>query len=334
MYKILGGDGREYGPVSAETLRQWINEGRANALTQIKPEGATAWQALSSLPELAGTFSEIAAAQPSAGARAGGVHDGDYDLDIGGCIGRSFELFKNNVGLLVLVNLIGFLPWIVGFFVKLCRFIPLLGILFSLLGFVISLVTLVIGGPMLGGLYSAYLKVARGQPARASDALAGFGGRFGQLFLGYLIPALFVAACMIPLLVVLVLTVLVPIIKDPQHMPLDPAMIASALIPTGVALLVTLPVILWLSMNWIFTLPLIMDRHLDFWTAMKTSWRQVSRHWWTVFGLSVLTVLINLAGFLACGVGVLFSASIGVGAMMQAYETMFTPRAAQSSPGA
>ena len=47
MYKILGGDGREYGPVTAETLRQWISEGRANALTQIKPEGATAWQALS-----------------------------------------------------------------------------------------------------------------------------------------------------------------------------------------------------------------------------------------------------------------------------------------------
>ena len=31
MYKILGGDGKEYGPVLADTLRQWVREGRANA---------------------------------------------------------------------------------------------------------------------------------------------------------------------------------------------------------------------------------------------------------------------------------------------------------------
>ena len=49
MYKILGGDGNEYGPVSADTLRQWVREGRANALTQVKAEGTTQWQALSAI---------------------------------------------------------------------------------------------------------------------------------------------------------------------------------------------------------------------------------------------------------------------------------------------
>ncbi|MEY4386690.1 MAG: hypothetical protein RLY20_1973 [Verrucomicrobiota bacterium] len=56
MYKILGGDGKEYGPISAETLRQWIAEGRANAQTQVLPEGAAAWQALGTIPEFAGSF--------------------------------------------------------------------------------------------------------------------------------------------------------------------------------------------------------------------------------------------------------------------------------------
>jgi hypothetical protein len=54
MYKILGGDGKEYGPVSADTLRQWMAEGRANAQTQVLPEGAGSWVALGALPEFAG----------------------------------------------------------------------------------------------------------------------------------------------------------------------------------------------------------------------------------------------------------------------------------------
>ena len=40
MYKIRGGDGKEYGPVSADTLKQWVSEGRANAQTLILPPAA------------------------------------------------------------------------------------------------------------------------------------------------------------------------------------------------------------------------------------------------------------------------------------------------------
>ncbi len=53
MYKILGGDGKEYGPVTAENLRQWMAEGRANAQTQVQAEGTGVWVALGSLPEFA-----------------------------------------------------------------------------------------------------------------------------------------------------------------------------------------------------------------------------------------------------------------------------------------
>ena len=61
MYKILGGDGKEYGPVSAETLQQWINEGRANALTQVQAEGGMGWTALGQMPEFRHLFSAPAA---------------------------------------------------------------------------------------------------------------------------------------------------------------------------------------------------------------------------------------------------------------------------------
>jgi hypothetical protein len=64
MYKILGGDGKEYGPVSVETLRQWITEGRANARTQVLPEGSTNWIALGQLNEFANEFGATAAPAP------------------------------------------------------------------------------------------------------------------------------------------------------------------------------------------------------------------------------------------------------------------------------
>jgi hypothetical protein len=70
MYKIIGGDGREYGPVSPEQLRQWITEGRANAQTLTQAEGGTGWIPLASFPELAsalgGAIPPVAATPPVA----------------------------------------------------------------------------------------------------------------------------------------------------------------------------------------------------------------------------------------------------------------------------
>ncbi len=48
-YTIIGGDGREYGPVPLEQLRRWVREGRVNSLTQVRVD-AGAWQRLSQLP--------------------------------------------------------------------------------------------------------------------------------------------------------------------------------------------------------------------------------------------------------------------------------------------
>lgn len=38
MYDILGADQKQYGPVSAEVVRQWITERRANSQTMIQPQ--------------------------------------------------------------------------------------------------------------------------------------------------------------------------------------------------------------------------------------------------------------------------------------------------------
>jgi hypothetical protein len=51
MYRIIGADGREYGPVNVEQLRRWIAEGRANAQTRTVAEGTMDWKPLSLFPE-------------------------------------------------------------------------------------------------------------------------------------------------------------------------------------------------------------------------------------------------------------------------------------------
>ena len=53
MYKIIGADQKQYGPVSAEEMRRWIAEGRVNAQTLVQAEGQTDWRPLSSFPEFA-----------------------------------------------------------------------------------------------------------------------------------------------------------------------------------------------------------------------------------------------------------------------------------------
>jgi TM2 domain-containing membrane protein YozV len=64
MYRIIGADGREYGPVPAAVIRQWIAEGRVNAHSHVRPEGGTAWVTVSSLPE----FGAVNVAPPGPGA--------------------------------------------------------------------------------------------------------------------------------------------------------------------------------------------------------------------------------------------------------------------------
>ena len=51
MYRIIGIDGRQYGPVTAEQLRGWITAGRANGLTLVQADGSTEWKPLSSFPD-------------------------------------------------------------------------------------------------------------------------------------------------------------------------------------------------------------------------------------------------------------------------------------------
>lgn len=53
MFTIIGGDGQEYGPATADQLRAWIAAGRANLDTRAKAIGSDEWRRLGDFPEFA-----------------------------------------------------------------------------------------------------------------------------------------------------------------------------------------------------------------------------------------------------------------------------------------
>jgi hypothetical protein len=56
MYKIIGTDGREYGPITTAQIRQWIAEGRIERQTPVFVDGAKDWNFVGLLPEFANCF--------------------------------------------------------------------------------------------------------------------------------------------------------------------------------------------------------------------------------------------------------------------------------------
>jgi hypothetical protein len=58
MYKIIGGDGQQYGPATAAQIREWVIQGRANPQTLAQAEGSLEWKPLNTYPE----FADLAAA--------------------------------------------------------------------------------------------------------------------------------------------------------------------------------------------------------------------------------------------------------------------------------
>ena len=74
MYKIIGGDQKEYGPISTEQLRAWIAEGRVNSQTPLQAEGQTGWRPLGEFPEFAAhTAAHVPPSQPAKSVKVFGI---------------------------------------------------------------------------------------------------------------------------------------------------------------------------------------------------------------------------------------------------------------------
>src|SRR5258708_10448480 len=181
MHKIIGGDKKEYGPASAEEIRQWIAEGRLSSMSQVQAEGSGEWKALGSFAEFADALRAeavnplraLAPAPPVSGeAWVSQVLAARPEVEPGRCLAQSWKLLIGNFGTLVGATL---LIWLIG---TACE-----------LNLISSLVYQVLWGVFYGGFYGVFLKKISGEEAPAGGSFAGFYLGFGQLLLaGVLLP--------------------------------------------------------------------------------------------------------------------------------------------------
>jgi hypothetical protein len=283
MYRMIGADGKEYGPLTEAQLLEFITQRRANNFTRVRREGTEDWRALGEWPEFAEALRNAQAAAPAlppsaaepprtgdslADQMAREILARDYQVNIGSCVSRGWELVKKHFWLSVGVT---FLIMAVSAAVGA---VPVLGIVAGLaLNYV-----------FWGGLDWFFLKLARGEKAEVSDAFVGFSKAFVPLMLfslvGQLLTTIGFALCILP----------------------------------GIYLMVA-----WL----LFTALLIIDKKLDFWPAMELSRKVISHHWFSVFGLFLVTLLIMLAGLLALVIGFFVALPVCVAAIVYAYEDIF-----------
>src|SRR5690348_6147244 len=64
MYRIIGTDGQQYGPINADQIRRWLVENRVNAQTLAQAEGSQEWKPLISYAEFSADFKAPPAAGP------------------------------------------------------------------------------------------------------------------------------------------------------------------------------------------------------------------------------------------------------------------------------
>jgi hypothetical protein len=162
-YFMIGGDKREYGPVDAEAIRQWLREGRANGETLLRADGETLWKPLRSFADFANDLPEAAASVPpsleappaAAPQTMGGMVPAEVPVRIGSAFTRACSLLAHKFGVIALGTLI---VWIV---VSVLTRIPLCG----------PLVLLFLEGPIYGSYFLFILALVRNQEPSPGDAL-------------------------------------------------------------------------------------------------------------------------------------------------------------------
>lgn len=322
MFTIIGGDGKEYGPASAEQLRGWIKAGRANLDTKAKALGSDEWRRLGDFAEFSGPDAppplggEAAAAPVSTSVPVASTTDAAAcatdliaraeKLDVFGCLDRAFQLWKNNFLPLVGVTLL------VIFAQMALGMIPILG----------SIAGLFLNGVFYGGLYYYYLGKLRGDPREVGDAFAGFSKAFVPLMLASLLIGLLTIAIMMIFAGPFFIT-FVKMALESGHSGTPPDFQFSPLSLTG--LIAGGLVALYLSVAWAFTFALVIDKGLGPWTAMEVSRRVITRQWFRVFAVGFCGVILALLGIIGLIIGVIFTLPFAFAAILAAYEALCNP---------
>ena len=176
MFTIIGGDGKEYGPVTTEQVRAWLAGGRANLDTKAKAAGSEEWRRVGDFPEFSGAGvtppPPVATGPVDARAMADDLIARAAPLEISGCISRGWALLKSDFWPIVGAT------FVLSIVAAVAGSIPFLGLIASFL----------LTGVFYGGLYYFYLKKIRGQRLAEAAEVGLLGAGEGKLVHGWFKP--------------------------------------------------------------------------------------------------------------------------------------------------
>jgi len=171
-----------------------------------------------------------------------------------------------------------------------------------------------------------FISLLRGKPSSPGNLFAGFKS-FTDLYLGSLIPRFIGILCLFPYTIASATTIGPIIDRFSENPQTNPQELVSQLLPAFASslqiLLICMIPAAYFAVNWLFTIQLIADKGMGFWTALRTSWKMAHKHWFHIFALWILIALCNIPGVCMCGIGVLFTIPLGLAALCYAYEDIF-----------
>ena len=195
----------------------------------------------------------------------------------------------------------------------------------TLVGLLIgSLVPLgILMGPMQCGIYLALFQTRRSQPIEFGTLFKGFD-YFGDSLIAALLHLIPMLIIIIPSYIVFVVFYAGFIVTMSQSggEP-NPAALLGFFGVVMVFWLGVFVLMILLSVVFTFAYPLIVDRRMKGFDAVKLSIRAALANFWRLLGLLLLTGLLNFVGVMFCYVGAIFVLPIGFAAIAEAYEQVF-----------
>ena len=185
-----------------------------------------------------------------------------------------------------------------------------------------GLVVVILQGPLWGGLLLAFLKHLRTGRMEVGDAFQGFGPRFWPLCRAYLVPTLLASIAYIPGVATIVVAA-IPGFSAAAGMPSMTGVSILVIAAVGVLLVGGGVVGTYLTVSWMYTLPLVADRGYRVLPAMKLSRKFVARHFWQHLFLMILFGLVALLGLIACLVGIFVAVPVIAFAQAFVFNRLF-----------
>jgi uncharacterized membrane protein len=144
---------------------------------------------------------------------------------------------------------------------------------------------------------------------------------FGPSLIATLLHILPIMAIVIPAYILFYLGFIVSIAAQGNEP--NPAAMFGVFAMFGLFWIVMFLVILIVSIGFTFAYPLIVDRKLQGFDAVKLSFRAAMANFWRLLGMAILTFLLGFGGILLCYVGVFLTFPISYGAIAAAYDQVF-----------